>query len=145
MLQVKGERSFRELMEKAAGLGHASKLSTWQQWGDPKFQRKLLPDPETIRAFSRGLGVTETEVLMAAARQVGLDVGVDRVVEGFDVRHGHHSTGCLFRNACSLVPMAAKTSAARVISSRVPVSWRRSPSVTMSRPRRSNSSREIWS
>lgn len=75
MLEVKGERSFRELMEKAAGLGYPSKLSTWQQWGDPKFQRKLLPDPETIRAFARGLGVSETEVLMAAARQVGMDVG----------------------------------------------------------------------
>lgn len=75
MLAAKGERSFRELMEKAAGLGHESKLSTWQQWGDPKYQRKLLPDPETIRAFARGMGVPETEVLLAAARQVGLDVG----------------------------------------------------------------------
>lgn len=75
MQEMKGDRSFRELMEKAAGFGYVSKLSTWQQWGDPKFQRKLLPDPETIRAFARGLGVSETEVLMAAARQVGLDVG----------------------------------------------------------------------
>jgi hypothetical protein len=86
MLEVKGDRSFRELMEKAAGLGYESKLSTWQQWGDPGYQRKLLPDPGTIRAFSRGMNVPETEVLMAAARQVGLDVGegnpVDLVLPG---------------------------------------------------------------
>ena len=29
----------------------------------------------TVRAFARGLGISETEVLLAAARQVGLDVG----------------------------------------------------------------------
>lgn len=75
MLQAKGDRSFRFLRDKAAGFGYESTLSTWQQWGDLSFGRKLLPDPETIRAFARGLGVSETEVLMAAARQVGLDVG----------------------------------------------------------------------
>ena len=81
MLEVKGDRSFRELMEKAAGLGYSSKLSTWQQWGDPGYTRKLLPDPATIRAFSRGLGIAETEVLMAAGRQVGLDVGTGNAVD----------------------------------------------------------------
>lgn len=50
-------------------------MSSWQQWGSPDFERKLLPDPVTVRAFARGLGVSETEVLLAAARQVGLDVG----------------------------------------------------------------------
>ena len=81
MLEVKGERSFRELMEKAAGMGYESKLSTWQQWGDPRYTRKLLPDPATIKAFSRGLNIPETEVLMAAARQVGLDVGEGNLVD----------------------------------------------------------------
>lgn len=75
MAEVKGDRSFRDLMQRAADFGHPSKLSTWQQWGDPKYERKLLPDPATLRAFSRGMGRSETEVLLAAARQVGLDVG----------------------------------------------------------------------
>lgn len=73
--QFKGDRSFRELKDKAASLGVPSTLSSWQQWGSPDFERKLLPDPMTVRAFAAGLGVSETEVLMAAARQVGLDVG----------------------------------------------------------------------
>lgn len=73
--ELKGERSFRELRDRAASLGASSTLSSWQQWGSPDFERKLLPDPVTVRAFARGLGVSETEVLLAAARQVGLDVG----------------------------------------------------------------------
>lgn len=72
---TKGARSFRELQERAAELGAPSTLSSWQQWANPDFERKLLPDPATVRAFARGLGVSETEVLMAAGRQVGLDVG----------------------------------------------------------------------
>jgi hypothetical protein len=86
ILQVKGDRSFRELMERAAGFGADLKLSSWQQWGDPEFERKLLPDPPSIRAFAKGLGISETEVLLAAARQVGLDVGegnsTDLVIAG---------------------------------------------------------------
>lgn len=77
----KGERSFRELRDRAASLGAVSTLSSWQQWGSPDFERKLLPDPVTVRAFARGLGVSETEVLMAAARQVGLDVGEGNVTD----------------------------------------------------------------
>jgi hypothetical protein len=72
---AKGERSFRELKDRAAGVGLHSTLSSWQQWAMPDFERKLLPDPVTVRAFAAGLGVSETEVLLAAARQVGLDVG----------------------------------------------------------------------
>lgn len=75
IMEFKGDRSFRELKEKAASLGALSTLSSWQQWGTPDFERKLLPDPTTVRAFARGLGVSETDVLLAAARQVGLDVG----------------------------------------------------------------------
>ncbi|MCO4257344.1 hypothetical protein [Pseudarthrobacter cellobiosi] len=73
--ELKGDRSFRELKDRAASLGALSTLSSWQQWGSPDFERKLLPDPVTVRAFARGLGVSETDVLLAAARQVGLDVG----------------------------------------------------------------------
>lgn len=84
--ELKGERSFRELRDRAAQLGTPSTLSSWQQWGSPDFERKLLPDPVTVRAFARGLGVSETEVLLAAARQVGLDVGegnrIDLVLPG---------------------------------------------------------------
>jgi len=72
---AKGERSFRELKDRADGVGLHSTLSSWQQWASPEFERKLLPDPVTVRAFAAGLGVSETEVLLAAARQVGLDVG----------------------------------------------------------------------
>lgn len=72
---AKGDRSFRELKDRATAVGLASTLSSWQQWAMPDFERKLLPDPATVRAFAAGLGVSETEVLMAAARQVGLDVG----------------------------------------------------------------------
>jgi len=72
---AKGERSFRELKDRADGVGLHSTLSSWQQWAMPDFERKLLPDPVTVRAFAAGLGVSETEVLLAAARQVGLDVG----------------------------------------------------------------------
>lgn len=73
--ELKGERSFRELKDRAAQLGAQSTLSSWQQWGSPDFERKLLPDPTTVQAFAKGLGVSETDVLLAAARQVGLDVG----------------------------------------------------------------------
>jgi len=73
--QAKGTRSYREMKDKAAAVGLTSTLSSWQQWAMPDFERKLLPDPVTVRAFAAGLGVSETEVLMAAARQVGLDVG----------------------------------------------------------------------
>lgn len=73
--ELKGDRSFRELKDRAAGLGALSTLSSWQQWATPDYERKLLPDPATVRAFAKGLGVSETEVLLAAARQVGLDVG----------------------------------------------------------------------
>lgn len=75
ILAAKGDRSFRELKDRADGMGHHSTLSSWQQWASPEFERKLLPDPVTVRAFAAGLGVSETEVLLAAARQVGLDVG----------------------------------------------------------------------
>lgn len=75
ILAAKGDRPFRELMERAAGLGAPSNLSSWNQWCDPKFERKLLPDPSTVRAFAKGIGASETDVLLAAARQVGMDVG----------------------------------------------------------------------
>jgi hypothetical protein len=35
---------------------------------------KNFPDPDTIRALSKGLGVTETTVVMASATSLGLDV-----------------------------------------------------------------------
>lgn len=72
---AKGDRSFRELKDRAGSLGHDSTLSSWQQWAKVNFERKLLPDPATVQAFAAGLGVSETDVLLAAARQVGLDVG----------------------------------------------------------------------
>ncbi|GGH93973.1 hypothetical protein ACFFGR_09545 [Arthrobacter liuii] len=69
------ERSFRELKDTADAAGHHSTLSSWQQWAMLDYERKLMPDPATIRAFAAGLEVSETEVVLAAARQLGLDVG----------------------------------------------------------------------
>lgn len=73
----RGGRSFREMREQAAKFGHASTQTSWQQWARKDWDRKDIPSTETIRAFAAGLGVTETEVLLAAARTVGLDVGPD--------------------------------------------------------------------
>jgi hypothetical protein len=77
ILRVKGERTFRELRGQALRFGHDVPESSWQQWAKPEFKRTKLPDPETIRAFAIGLGVTETEVLLAAGRSLGLAVGLD--------------------------------------------------------------------
>ena len=71
----RGGRSFRELRERAAGFGYTSTQSSWQQWARKDIPRYDLPSTETLKAFAAGLGVSETEVLMAAARTVGIDVG----------------------------------------------------------------------
>jgi hypothetical protein len=73
----KGERSYREMREKALGFGHDTTLVSWQQWARKGYARTQFPNPETIRAFAAGLGVSETEVLLAAGRSLGLDVGLD--------------------------------------------------------------------
>ena len=65
----KDGRSYDDL-EKASGGSPTS--ARWQQIAtkvDPKF-----PDPKTIRAMARALSVTETTVVLAAARSLGLTI-----------------------------------------------------------------------
>lgn len=65
----KGDRSY-EALEKAGGGSPSSKR--WQQIAtkvDPKF-----PDPATIRSIARALSVSETTVVLAAARSLGLTI-----------------------------------------------------------------------
>jgi hypothetical protein len=87
--RTRGDRTFRELREQAAKFGYKSTDTTWQQWARKDFDRKDIPSTETLRAFAAGLGVTETEVLLAAARTCGLDVGegnqTDLIIPGAGV------------------------------------------------------------
>jgi hypothetical protein len=77
ILTARGAGTFEDLRVRAEQLGCPSKANSWQQWANPSFERRLLPDPATIRAFAAGMQVPQTEVLLAAGRQVGLDVGQD--------------------------------------------------------------------
>lgn len=69
----RGKRAYEEL---ALASGNNPKLSSWQQWGKGT-PRTLLPEPDSIRGMALALGVSETEVLMAAGRSVGLAVAPD--------------------------------------------------------------------
>lgn len=71
---LKGDRSFQELCDRAAQFGHHASITSWQNWANPTYKRKDLPSTEAIRSFAAGLGVSETDVLLAAARTVGLNV-----------------------------------------------------------------------
>ena len=66
----RGTRSYERLAQDS---GNRPKLSAWQQWGNGA-PRTLLPEPDSIRGMALALGVSHTEVLMAAARSVGLTV-----------------------------------------------------------------------
>lgn len=65
----KGDRSYDDL-ETAGGGSPTSKR--WQQIATKV--DKNFPDPPTIRAMARALSVTETTVVLAAARSLGLTV-----------------------------------------------------------------------
>lgn len=66
----RGTRSYERLAQDS---GNRPKLSSWQQWGKGE-PRTLLPEPDSIRGMALALGVSHTDVLMAAARSVGLVV-----------------------------------------------------------------------
>lgn len=70
---IQARRSGRSYERLAQDSGHRPKLSAWQQWGKGD-ARTLLPEPDSIRGMALALGVSHTEVLMAAARSVGLTV-----------------------------------------------------------------------
>ena len=67
--ECKGDRSYADL-ERDGG-GAPSSKRWWQiaTKADPNF-----PDPATIRAIARALSVTETTVVLAAARSAGLTI-----------------------------------------------------------------------
>ncbi|MDQ0241249.1 hypothetical protein [Arthrobacter bambusae] len=74
----KRNRSIRQMMKVASEGGYWIPVeASWRQWANPNFEaeRTTFPSPDTIRAFAVGMGATETEVLMAIGRSLGLDVG----------------------------------------------------------------------
>lgn len=72
----------RPLIRAAKEKGHVSSESTWRQWANPELKpRKDIPSTDIIKAFAAGLGISETEVLLAAGRQVGLDVGPENTTD----------------------------------------------------------------
>ncbi|MGN6724092.1 MAG: hypothetical protein ACTHJM_15910 [Marmoricola sp.] len=78
----RGARSNQEL-EDDSGI----KRNTWQLWTNPGNRpRREFPSPETIRGFAKGLGVSETEVLLALGRTLGLDVGIHGAERDFTIR-----------------------------------------------------------
>ncbi|WP_032402444.1 hypothetical protein [Rhodococcoides fascians] len=67
----KGTRSYERLSTACGGTPTAKRLHQLAT----KPQRNF-PDPPTIKGLAQGLGVSVTDVVMAAARMVGLSVGV---------------------------------------------------------------------
>lgn len=71
ILDRKGGRSFERLSEDCGGIPAGRRL---QQLANGSRQMKNFPDPETIAAMARGLGVSTTEVVLASARSLGVTV-----------------------------------------------------------------------
>lgn len=71
----KGDRSYQRIAEDSGGAITRNRVQ--QLATEPR--QKQFPSPETIRGLARALGATETEVVAAAARSVGIDVryGID--------------------------------------------------------------------
>lgn len=67
--QRKGDRSFKRLSTDCGGTPTANRL---QQMSTKDIS--AFPDPDTIRGIAMGLGTTITEVTLAAARSLGLNV-----------------------------------------------------------------------
>lgn len=65
----KGDRSYEQLSKACDGLPTAKRL---HQLATAPI--KNFPDPDTIRGLSKGLGVTESTVVLASAASLGLDV-----------------------------------------------------------------------
>jgi hypothetical protein len=69
ILTRKGSRSYERLSKDCGGLPTANRL---QQIATKELNE--FPNPDTIRGLSRGLGSTITDVTLAAARSLGLNV-----------------------------------------------------------------------
>ena len=67
---TKGDRSYDDLARAAGG---APGRQRWQQLAS-NVALKNFPDPESIRAIARALGVTQRAVVDAAAESLGLEV-----------------------------------------------------------------------
>ncbi|RRQ26270.1 hypothetical protein DK926_18660 [Rhodococcus sp. Eu-32] len=67
----KGTRSYERLSQDCGGTPTAKRLHQLATK-----QQRNFPDPPTIRGLALGLGVSVTDVVMAAARALGLSVGV---------------------------------------------------------------------
>ncbi|KAA0979928.1 hypothetical protein FQ154_01845 [Paeniglutamicibacter gangotriensis] len=72
VLNLKGDRSYETLSKLAGGQPKAKALQAIVQKG---FTR--LPSPETIEGLSRALNVRKRDLVLAAARTLGIDVGDD--------------------------------------------------------------------
>lgn len=70
ILQRKGGRSFDRLAEDCGGAPAGRRL---QQMANGKPMRNF-PDPETVTALARGLGVPAKDIIMASARSLGITV-----------------------------------------------------------------------
>jgi hypothetical protein len=70
-LDRKGGRSFERLSEDCGGVPAGRRL---QQLANGNRPMKNFPDPESITAMARGLGVSTTEVVLASARSLGVTV-----------------------------------------------------------------------
>lgn len=71
ILDRKGGRSFERLSEDCGGAPAGRRL---QQLTNTARPMKNFPDPESITAMARGLGVSTTEVVLASARSLGVTV-----------------------------------------------------------------------
>lgn len=71
----RGDRSYQKLADDAGG---GFRQTVWQQWNNPTQGREptSFPMPDTIIGMAKALNVSVTDVLLAAGRTLGLDVGV---------------------------------------------------------------------
>jgi hypothetical protein len=71
ILNRKGSRSFDILSEDCGGTPAGRRI---QQFTWDKREMKAFPDPDTIVGLAKGLAVTPEDVLLAAARSLGIPV-----------------------------------------------------------------------
>lgn len=69
VLRLKGDRSYDALEKAAGGIPSSRAL---QKLVNNGFTR--MPNPETFRGLSRALNVSQRELVLAAARTLGIDV-----------------------------------------------------------------------
>jgi len=83
ILDRKGDRSYERLSRDCGGVPTPNRAQ-----GMATKPMKSFPDVETMRGLSRGLNVSVTEVLMACASSLGLDVTTTDPAQNALVLHG---------------------------------------------------------